>query len=236
MRFVADDQVPFAGAHELLLKLLVARQQSRRTISRSAIREGIARARGLDHVAGEDVEFEIEFLTKLVLPLLDEAARRDDQAALQVAAGDQLLDEQTGHDRLAGAGIVREQEAQRLTRQHLAIDGRNLVRAADRAGRVDGEVGVEEMRQTYTLRLRGDLEGLAIGVEWKGSGTPLVKFKPGFIIPEEDDLARTVRAAVDDAQRVRPHPVRAHDLDRGRTNDPPNFCARYDAFEPQHPN
>ena len=50
----------------------------------------------------------LNLLAELVLPLFDEATRRDDQAALQVASGDQLLDEQTGHDGLPGAGIVRE--------------------------------------------------------------------------------------------------------------------------------
>ena len=60
----------------------------------------------------------MEAPVKLVLPLLGEAAGADDETTLQVAAGDQLLDEQARHDGLAGARIVGEQEAQRLTRQH----------------------------------------------------------------------------------------------------------------------
>ena len=71
---------------------------------------------------------EVELGVQLVLPLLDQAARATIRQRCEVAADDQLLDEQPGHDRLAGAGVVGEQEAQRLARQHLAVDGRDLVR------------------------------------------------------------------------------------------------------------
>ena len=80
---------------------------------------GLARA-----VGGEDLEREPELQVQLVLPLLDEAARGDDQAALESPRSDQLLDVEPGHDRLAGARVVGEQEAQRLARQQLAVDGR----------------------------------------------------------------------------------------------------------------
>jgi hypothetical protein len=81
-------------------------------------------------------------------------AGRDNQAALQVATDQQFLDEKTGHDRLAGAGVVRQQEAQRLTRQHLAVDSRYLVGERLDLGSADGEVGVEKMRQTDAVRFR----------------------------------------------------------------------------------
>ena len=41
-------------------------------------------------------------------------AGADDQAALQVPSDHQLLDQQAGHDRLAGAGIVGQEKPQRL--------------------------------------------------------------------------------------------------------------------------
>jgi hypothetical protein len=44
------------------------------------------------------------------------------------APGDQLLDEEARHDRLARARVIGEQEAQRLTRQHGLIDRGDLVR------------------------------------------------------------------------------------------------------------
>ena len=75
----------------------------------------------------EDLEGEPELQVQLVLPLIDKAARGDDQAALDVLAQDELLDVQPGHDRLAGARVVGEQEAQRRARQELTVDGTQLV-------------------------------------------------------------------------------------------------------------
>ena len=79
-------------------------------------------------VAGQDVEAEAKFLGHLILPLLHQPPGRDDQTALEIAADQELLDEQSCHDGLAGTWIIGEQEAQRLTRKHFAINGRNLVR------------------------------------------------------------------------------------------------------------
>jgi len=60
------------------------------------LRERIAAARGLDRLASQDVELKTEFEMQLVLPLIDEAARGNDQAATQIAANHELLDEQAG--------------------------------------------------------------------------------------------------------------------------------------------
>ena len=89
--------------------------------------EGVAAAGGLKPVVGENLEGQVETSVQLVLPLLNETARADDQAAVQVATDQQFLDEEPGHDGLAGAGIVSQQEAQWLARQHLAIDRGDLV-------------------------------------------------------------------------------------------------------------
>ena len=61
---------------------------------------------GGEFVVGEDVELELEFRFEFVLPLLDEAARSDDEASFEIATGDQLLHQQPGHDRLARAGAA----------------------------------------------------------------------------------------------------------------------------------
>ena len=84
---------------------------------------------------------------------------------LQVAAGDQLLDEQPGHDRLAGAGVVGEQEAQRLARQHRLVDGRDLVRQRLDERGVDGEHRVEEVGEADAVRLGDEAEERAVAVE-----------------------------------------------------------------------
>ena len=120
---------------------------SRRTISRLRLDERIAGERASIWSRDRMSKREAELLGHLVLPLLDEAAGRDDQAAFEVAADQQFLDQQAGHDGLAGAGIVGEQEAQRLARQHFAVDGGDLVRQRFDLGGADGEIGIEQMRQ-----------------------------------------------------------------------------------------
>ncbi len=53
----------------------------------------------------------MEATVKLILPLFGQTARTDDQAPLQVATDDQLLDEQARHDGIAGPRVIGEQEA-----------------------------------------------------------------------------------------------------------------------------
>ena len=84
---------------------------------------------------------------------------------LQVAARDQLLDEQPGHDRLAGAGIVGEQEAQRLARQHRLVDRGDLVRQRIHERGVDREHRIEEVREADAVRLGDEAEERAVAVE-----------------------------------------------------------------------
>ena len=64
---------------------------------------------------------------ELVLPLFGEAAGANDEATLKIAARDQLLHQESGHDRLPCTRVVSEQKAQRLTRQHGVVHGRDLV-------------------------------------------------------------------------------------------------------------
>ena len=126
---------------------------------------------GFELVVRQDLEGKLEPLVEFVLPLLGQAAGADDQAALQVAADQQFLDEQAGHDRLAGAGIVGEQEAQRLARQHLLVDGRDLVRQRLDDRGVDGEQRIEEVGQVDALRLGDQAEQRAVAVEAPGAAS-----------------------------------------------------------------
>ncbi len=75
----------------------------------------------------EDLEGQPELQVQLVLPLVDKAARSDDQTSLDVFAQDELLDVEPGHYRLAGAGIVRQEEPERSAREQLAVDGPQLM-------------------------------------------------------------------------------------------------------------
>src|SRR5205814_1724511 len=123
----------------------------------------------LDLIARENLKGKVEFFRKLVLPLLDETARGDNETAFQIAADQQLLDEQTGHDRLAGAGVVGEQKPERLARQHFAIDRRDLMgQGLDQRG-ADGEIGIEKMGEADAVSLGGKLEQRSVGAETVGS-------------------------------------------------------------------
>ena len=154
---------------ELLLHVLVARELVEPGDDEVGLEEPVAGARRFELVVGEDLERQMEAPVELVLPLLGEAARADDEAALQVAAGDQLLDEQAGHDRLAGAGVVGEQEAQRLARQHRLVDRRDLVRQRLDERGVDRQHRIEEVREADAVRLGDEAEERAVAVEAPGA-------------------------------------------------------------------
>ncbi len=68
-----------------------------------------------DVVALDDHELLVELLLQFALPLEGEVGGADDQNALDETAQLQFLDEQPGHDRLAGAGVVGQQEADRAS-------------------------------------------------------------------------------------------------------------------------
>ena len=69
--------------------------------------------------------------------------RRDEnQAAVDSLAELEFFDEQTGHDRFARARVIGEQEAQPGLRQHLAINGFDLVRQGADTGEADRELAV----------------------------------------------------------------------------------------------
>ena len=125
----------------------------------------VAAARGFEPVVGQNLERQLKAAVEFVLPLLGEAAGTDHQAALEIAAGDQFLDQQPGHNGLAGAGVVGEQKAQRLARQHGFVDGGNLVQQRlDQRG-VHREQRVEQMRKTDAPGLGHQTEERAIAVE-----------------------------------------------------------------------
>ena len=134
-------------------------------MTRFDLEEPVAGAGRLELVVGEDLEWQVEALEELVLPLLGEAAGADHQAALQVAAGDQLLHQQAGHDGLAGARVVGEQEPQGLPGQHRLVDGGDLVRQRVHDGRVHRQDRVEQMGQANAVRLGDQPEQGAIAVE-----------------------------------------------------------------------
>ena len=128
VRFVAHDEVPFRRRLEPGLQVVVARQHVETGDQARPFGERIAGGGGLDLLPAQNLEPEVELVRQLVLPLLDQAAGGDDQAAFETAPDEELLDQETGHHRFAGAGIVGEKKAQRLAVQYGAVDRRQLVR------------------------------------------------------------------------------------------------------------
>ena len=164
VRFVADDQVPIRCA-ELVLQLLIARELVQAGNAEIYFVENISRYGGFQAVIGQNFKAQMEFLIELVLPLLGQIARRNDHAALQIAADDQLLQEQARHDGFARARIVGQNIAQRQPGQHFLIDRRNLMRQWLNGGGVDGQIRVEQMRQMNAIGLRNQAELIAVHVK-----------------------------------------------------------------------
>ena len=205
---------------------------SRRTISRLRSANGFPRQRSLDLVAGQDVEREAELLGHFVLPLLDEAARSNDQATFQVAPDQQLLDQQPRHDRLASARVVGEQEAQRLAWKHLAVDGGDLVRQRLDLRRGDRDVGVEEIGKTNAVRLGREAQQAAIGVEPIGPAC-LDELEADFLAAHDEPLVDAAIDTKDDVEGIRAELRDLHDLGEPRRVEAAKAGAGFDVLKTQ---
>ena len=63
------------------------------------------------NIASNDFKILSKLVFKFALPLERQTSGSDDECSLNKSANFQLLQEQTGHDRFAGAGIIRKEEA-----------------------------------------------------------------------------------------------------------------------------
>ena len=117
---VDDDQIP-VGLLEQFLDVLVSSELVDAGDDLVVFQEPVPTRRRLESLVGEDLEAEVELLAKLVLPLFPQTAGGDDQTPLQITADLELLDEEPGHDRLAGTRIVGKQESERLLLQHSVV-------------------------------------------------------------------------------------------------------------------
>lgn len=115
-----------------------------------------------------------------------------------VGAVHQLADQQAGHDGLAGAGVVGEDEAQRLLGQHGLVDGRDLMRQRFDVGGVHRHHRVEQRGLADAVGLQPELEVRAIGIEGPGA-TGLGQLQARLVGAEQHLLAESALAvAVDD--------------------------------------
>ena len=191
-------------------------------------------ARRLELVVGEDLEVQVEAAAQLVLPLLGQAAGADHEAALQVAAHDELLHQQAGHDRLARAGVVGQHKAQRLARQHRFVHGRDLVRQRLDVGGMDGQQRVEEVGQADALRLGHQAEEGAVAVKAPGAAL-LDEFQARFVMAEEQLVGRLAgRRFVGKLQGFGAVPLHVDDRDEAVGQDATEGGIGLEIFEADH--
>ncbi len=191
MGFIADYQIP-VGLLQLGVERLVTAELVKATDHQGVLLEPVARAGGFQLVVCHDLERQVEAAVQFVLPLLCQIPRANNHAALQVATDNLFFDKQPRHDGLAGAGVVGQQVAKGLAGQHLAIDGRNLVRKRIDYGSVDRQHGIEEVGQPDSLGLGYESEKRTIAVE-----TPRAAlgndFDAGFSVAVEKLVGRPAR-------------------------------------------
>ena len=85
VRFVADDEVPLGRRFELRLEFVVARQHVESGDEPWVFGERVAGNGSFYLLASHDRECEVELVYEFVLPLLNQASRRDDEATFEAA-------------------------------------------------------------------------------------------------------------------------------------------------------
>ena len=236
MRFIANDQIPTTIRRlELLLHIFVAGELVKPGDHQIGFQEPVAGARRFELVVGQDLEGQMETAVELILPLLGQAARTNHQAALQVAARDQLLHQEAGHDGLAGAGVVRQQEAQRLARQHGLVYRRDLVRQRFDDGGMHRQHRVEQVRQPDALRLGDQAEERAVAVEAPGAAV-LDDLKACLVVAIQQLIRHPAgRRLVRELQRLRAEPLDTDHRHQGIGQYPAHRRVRLQLFELAHP-
>ena len=230
---VAHDQVPGRRGFQPGFQVVVAGKHVESGNQAGSLCKGIAGHGRFGLLAAHDVEGEIEFVIEFVLPLFDQTPGRDDQASFQAAANQQFLDQQAGHDSLPGARIVGQQETQRLAIQHRTIDCGDLVRQRLDLRGIDGDIGIEEIRETDTQRLRNETKQASVSV--KSETARRSNFaEVGLVFPIEDALAKAVRPLPGDLDRVGAVGTRGDDFHRAIAQNTSKTAAGNDAFKFHH--
>jgi hypothetical protein len=147
VRLVADNQIPPAvRGLQLLLHIFVAREFVKTGNDKIVFEKPIAGSSRFKLVIGQNLEGKLETAVKLILPLLGKAAWADDKTPLQVTTGYQFLDEQAGHDGLAGTRIIGKKKPKRLPRKHGLVNGSYLVWQRLNKRGMDSQYRIEQVR------------------------------------------------------------------------------------------
>jgi hypothetical protein len=135
---------------------------------------------------------------------------------------------------LSGAGLVGQQVTQRLAGEHLAVDGRDLVRQRFDERGMDGQDGIEEVGQVDAVRFGRQAEEVAVA--GKGPGAAGGRhFQAGFVLTEEELVARpAVGALVEQFHGVAAVPADVDDGDALVGGDTGDLVAGFEFFEFSH--
>jgi len=114
----------------------------------------------------------------------------NDQAAVEIATQVELLHEEPGHDRFAGARIVGEQEPERLPREHRFVDCRDLVRQRIDIRAMNCQVGVKVVREPDSLGFGGEACQGRIGIE-APLAMRLCQLQERFVMPVQHSVVRS---------------------------------------------
>ena len=125
MCLIEDDQVP-VGVFEHLHVFVATNKVDGNHHTVMRLEDGGV---GIEDLAVDQGEGQIELYAHFVLlPLLGEATRRDDEDALDHLAHEHFLDEQARHDGLTSTCVVGQEETNPWLRQEELIDGLHLMR------------------------------------------------------------------------------------------------------------
>ena len=146
----------------------------------------------------------------------------------------QFLDEEPRHDGLAGAGVIGEQEPQRLPRQHLPVDRGDLMRKRLNDGRVNSHHWVEEVREMDAVGLGDEAQQAAVLIERPGGLRG--DYREHGLAVAVDELARESAAdiLVDHVDRARAVPANVYDAHRLSREYPLEEHAANDVFQSCH--
>jgi len=230
---VADDQIP-VGPLNFGLGIFVPAEHVEAADGQGDFVEPVAGPCRLQGVVGHDLERQEEFAVELVLPLFDQVSRADDETAFPIAAGDQLFDEQAGHNRFACAGIFGEQETNRLSGEHLLVNCRDLVGEGFNQQGMDGEQRIEQVSLADAVGLRNEAEKRAVAIEAPGAAD-LDDFQGRLAVAVEQlDAQAAVAVFVGHLNGDSANPADVNDGDQSIGQDPFDRCAVGDFFKWSH--
>ena len=124
-----------------------------------------------DVLALHHQELRVELLLQFALPLKGEVGRADDQDALGEPPKLQLANEKAGHDRLARAGVVGEQEPHPRELKQVVVDRLELMRQRIDARDREAEIRIKLVGDAQSIGLKAEAEQSAVAVE----GVPRVE-------------------------------------------------------------